>query len=101
MKRIALLTVLAALVPAVAFGQAEKADSGSLSDKAAKDQPGTSAGGPTATPNAKPEDGKGSLSDKAAKDQPGVTGGGSTAAPTAEPNSGSLSDKAKDTPDVK
>lgn len=94
MLKSVLAAALLCAIPGAALAQAEKSDPGSLSDKAMKDQPGTS-GGSTAMPNAKPEDGKGSLTDKAMKDQPGATGGGATANPTAEPKSGGLSDGAK------
>lgn len=94
MKKSLLAAAIILAIPAVAVAQAEKSDPGSLSDKAMKDQPGNSGSGSTATPTAKPEDGKGSLSDKAMKDTPG-TKGGSTANPTAEPKSGGLSDGAK------
>lgn len=95
MKKSIVAAALLLAVPTAALSQAEKSDPGSLSDKAAKDQPGTSSGGSTAAPTEKPEDGKGSLSDKAAKDAPGTKSGGTTANPTAEPKSGGLSDGAK------
>ena len=94
MKKFILAATLVLAMPVAAFAQAEKADPGSLSSKA-KEQPGTSAGGSTAAPTAKPEEGKGSLSDKAMKDAPGTSAAGSTANPTAEPKSGSLPDAAK------
>jgi hypothetical protein len=88
-------------IPAIAFAQAEKADPGSLSTKAMKDQPGNNSGGTTADPQAKPN--SGSLSEKAMKDQPGnSSSSGSTANPTAKPESGSLSEKAmKDQPNAR
>ena len=63
--------IILAATSTLAFAQAEKADTGSLSNKA-KEAP-ASGSGSTETPTAKPKDG--SLSDKASKDQPGSTGG--------------------------
>lgn len=93
MKRSILVAAILALTPAVTLAQAEKQDPGSLSNKAAKDQPATSSDGTTKTPTAKPN--SGSLSDKAMKDQPG-TDGGSTGEPTAQPKSNDLPAAAKD-----
>jgi hypothetical protein len=97
MKKYVLAAALLCLLPATSFAQAEKADPGSLSEKAKKDQPGTTGGGSTAEPTAKPEDDKQSLPGKAAEDHPGTNAGGPTANPTADPKSGSLNDKAKET----
>jgi hypothetical protein len=73
-------------------------DDRSLSDKAMKDQPGTT-GGSTENPTAKPEDS--SATTKAMKDQPG-TMGGTTTNPTAKPDDGSATTKAmKDQPGTK
>jgi len=93
MRHLPIALLGASLLAGPVFAQAEKTDPGSLSDKAAKDNPGTT-GGATTNPTAKPEDGKGSLSDKGMKDHPG-TKGGTTADPTADPKSGSLPDGAK------
>ncbi|MDO9381569.1 MAG: hypothetical protein Q7T86_01775 [Hyphomicrobiaceae bacterium] len=95
MHKFLIAAALIIATPIAAFAQAEKADPGSLSGKAKADQPGSTSSGSTATPTAKPEEGKGSLSDKAMKDTPGTSAAGSTANPTAEPKSGSLSDGAK------
>ena len=90
--------ILAAVVLAASASFALAADDSSLSDKAMKDQPGTT-GGSTANPTAVPE--SGTATQKAMKDQPG-TKGGSTDMPTAKPDSGSLSEKAmKDQPGTK
>ena len=96
MKKSILAAVILAATTSIAFAQAP--DEGSLSDKAMKDQPGTT-GGSTANPTAVPE--TGAATQKAMKDQPGTTGG-STADPTAKPEDGSATTKAmKDQPGTK
>lgn len=88
-----LLAASLAVIPSFAAAQAEQKDPSSLSNKQMQQQPVKP--GSTATPNAKPEDGKGSLSDKAMKDAPASTGG-STGEPTAQPKSGDLPSKAEE-----
>ena len=91
-------SMFAAVILAVTASFALAADDGSLSDKATKDQPGTT-GGSTDMPTAKPGDG--SATTKAMKDQPGTTGG-SANMPTAKPEDGSATTKAmKDQPGTK
>ena len=91
-------SILVAAVLAATASFALAADDNSLSDKAMKDQPGTT-GGSTDMPTAKPADGN--TTTKAMKDQPG-TSGGSTDMPTAKPEDGSATTKAmKDAPGTK
>jgi inosine/xanthosine triphosphate pyrophosphatase family protein len=101
MKKTILNAVLLAATASVAFAQTPSPkDDSSLSTKAMEDQPGTTTGGGTDMPKAKPDDS--SLATKAMKDQPGTTTGGGTTAPTAQPMDSSLSDKAmKDAPGTK
>lgn len=101
MKTAILAALLVAVGTAGAMAQATKPDDSSLGTKAMKDQPGTSAPGSTAMPNAKADDKDKSLSGKAMDDQPG-TMGGSTDMPTAKPGDSSLGTKAmKDQPGTK
>jgi hypothetical protein len=101
MKKFIFAAALVCLTATAGLAQATKPDDSSLGTKAMKDQPGTSAGGGTAMPNAKADDADKSISGKAMDDQPG-TMGGDTKDPTAKPMDGSISDKAmKDAPGTK
>jgi hypothetical protein len=101
MKKSILAAVILATTATVALAQATKPDDSSLGTKAMKDQPGTTTGGGTATPNAKPDDADKSLPAKAMEDQPG-TMGGDTKNPTAKPADSSLGTKAmKEQPGTK
>jgi hypothetical protein len=101
MKKSVLTALTLVATATVALAQATKPDDSSLGTKAMKDQPGTSTGGSTNMPTAKPDDADKSLSGKAMEDQPG-TMGGETKTPTAKPADSSISDKAmKDAPGTK
>lgn len=91
--RASIAVVILAVSSTMAFAQAEKKDPGSLSNKQMEQQ-GT-AGGTTAAPTAKVEDGRSSLPDKAQQDNP-ATKGGSTTDPNAQPKSGDLPAGAQD-----
>jgi hypothetical protein len=83
--------IMGALMIAASAGLAMAAEDNNVTGKAAQDNPGTTSGGSTATPNAKPD--SSSLSAKQMQTQPGANGAssGTTSTPNAKPADSSLS----------